>query len=41
MNLFATTSGVSGENVRHLMVLAAVEHRFGPVLDCSTLLKLD
>jgi hypothetical protein len=31
MNLLATTSGVSGENVRDLMVLAAVEHRFGLV----------
>ena len=30
MSFLATTSGVSGENVRDLM-LAAVEHRFGPV----------
>ena len=30
MSFLATTSGVSGEDVRDLM-LAAVEHRFGPV----------
>ena len=30
MSFLATTSGVSGENVRDLM-LAVVEHRFGPV----------
>jgi putative transposase len=30
MSFLATTSGVSGENVRDLM-LAAVEHRFGLV----------
>jgi transposase InsO family protein len=30
MSFIATTSGVSGEDVRDLM-LAALEHRFGPV----------
>jgi putative transposase len=30
MSFVATTSGITGEDVRDLMV-AAVEHRFGPV----------
>ena len=33
MSFVATTSGITGEDVRDLMV-AAVEHRFGPVNRC-------
>lgn len=35
MSFLATTSGVSGEDVRDLM-LAAVEHRFGLIIACRS-----